>query len=275
MSELSEFLPSNEVHLWVTRPRILQDGELLERYAALLSDSERGRQQRYRFARHRHDDLVSRALVRTSLGHYLAMPPAELRFASGDRGKPYLVNPPVPLEFNLSHTEDFIVCAVAGTRAVGVDVEWLQRRSDTAALARRYFSERENALLLDLAGERQRDRFFDYWTLKESYIKACGQGLAIPLRHVSFEIGESADEFINDQIELRFVPGRDDRPDDWCSWLIRPHRDYRMALTVRVRAEPRPRVRFFVSVPLLSTQEVSLPLSPDPGPSRPEAPRQG
>src|SRR5690606_33310169 len=94
----------------------------------------------------------------------------------------------VPLVFNLSHTDGLIACAVSRGREVGVDVEWLDRRGGDIDVADRFFSRYEVQALYAQPPERRRDRFFRYWTLKESYIKARGMGLALPLDRFSFEL---------------------------------------------------------------------------------------
>ncbi len=75
---------------------------------------------------------------------------------------------------------------VAKDLEIGVDVEDTERKSETVGVADRFFSPREVAALHALPEAAQRGRFFDYWTLKEAYIKARGMGLAIPLDQFSF-----------------------------------------------------------------------------------------
>ena len=69
---------------------------------------------------------------------------------------------------------------------MGVDVEDTERSGETVEIADQFFSPLEAAALRALPADRQRARFFDYWTLKEAYIKARGMGLAIPLEQFSF-----------------------------------------------------------------------------------------
>jgi len=69
-----------------------------------------------------------------------------------------------------------------------VDVETVERRGRTIEIADRYFAPDEVRDLHALPDDRRRERFFEYWTLKESYIKARGMGLAIPLEQFSFEL---------------------------------------------------------------------------------------
>jgi hypothetical protein len=91
------------------------------------------------------------------------------------------------LRFNISHTDGLIACAVTIGREVGVDVE-TRRPSLLHDVAGRHFAPREVSDLRSLP-ELEQDRvFFDYWTLKEAYIKARGFGLALPLGDFAFKL---------------------------------------------------------------------------------------
>lgn len=154
------------------------------------------RRQHGRF--HLEDDrlmfLATRALVRTVLSAYVDVPPSEWRFATGMRGKPYIAEPSglPPLHFNLTNTRGLVVCAVSSSYPrLGIDVEWLERAGETVSAADQYFSSDEIRALRALPAELQRERFFQYWTLKESYIKARGLGLALPLEQFSFLLDQA------------------------------------------------------------------------------------
>jgi phosphopantetheine--protein transferase-like protein len=71
---------------------------------------------------------------------------------------------------------------------IGIDVEDITRTVDTDAVAPSVFSPAELADFREAGLEDRRDRFFSYWTLKESYIKARGMGLSLPLDAFWFEL---------------------------------------------------------------------------------------
>jgi 4'-phosphopantetheinyl transferase len=226
----------DEVHVWLTRPEQARGEELLRGYAALMTPDEREKQQRYYFERDRHACLVTRALVRTTLSRYGSRAPAEWRFEKNEHGCPRLVpeQRDPELRFNLSHTRGLIACAVTLERAVGVDVEHTGRAGETVAIADRYFSADEVGELRSLPESRQRDRFFDYWTLKESYIKARGMGLALPLSRFTFLLGETAEDGpVVRGIGIRFDPRLADDPSGWQFELRRSYGEQRLALAVR------------------------------------------
>lgn len=159
------------------------------RCRALLSEDELAREQRFRFAEDRQSYLMAHALVRHVLSQLCGVAPGELRFASGEHGRPELSAPQrTPrLRFNLSHTRGLVACGVALEHDVGVDVEHIDRRLEVDRLAESVFSESERAALYALPPERRRERFFELWTLKESYIKAVGVGISMPLRAISID----------------------------------------------------------------------------------------
>jgi 4'-phosphopantetheinyl transferase len=204
-------LPDDQAHLWWARPERFSDPTELARYRAVLTDDEREKTDRFRFARDQHTCLIARILVRTTLSRYCDVPPDRWRFRANDHGRPAIVLPASPIHFNLSHTNGLIVCLVSRGREVGVDVECLERTGEWGDLADRYFAPREAAALRRVATSTRPTRFLEYWTLKESYIKARGLGLAIPLADFSFELPARSP---ND-IDILFTPAIDDTPSRW------------------------------------------------------------
>jgi 4'-phosphopantetheinyl transferase len=155
----------------------------------LLTPEERERYGSFRFVHDRRLFLATRALVRTVLSNYSAVQPADWRFAVGENGKPCIATPAFKptIHFNLANTPDLVVCVVSVCHElVGVDVERIDRQVETLELAERYFSRSETEKLRSLPAAEQGRQFFCYWTLKESYVKARGLGLALPLDYFWF-----------------------------------------------------------------------------------------
>ena len=154
-------------------------------YRKLLSCVDKHKQERIRKF-HRWEDayrsLLGDVLVRCVISEKYSLPIQEIGFYQDFYGKPY-VKDLAGFHFNLSHSGDWIVCAVDST-PVGIDIEKIA--TCDLSLAKRFFTKKEYKWLVDRS-EQEKDRsFFELWTMKESYIKAVGRGLSIPLD--SFEI---------------------------------------------------------------------------------------
>ncbi|HUD49648.1 MAG TPA: 4'-phosphopantetheinyl transferase superfamily protein [Candidatus Baltobacteraceae bacterium] len=177
------------VDLWYYFYETTSDPDLHRAQAALMTVEESERHQRLRFERDRRQFVATRALVRTVLSNYTSVAPGAWRFAASPHGKPHIDQPRVkpPIYFNLANTSGLVVCAVSvAHEAIGVDVERIDREIEIELLAEKNFSEREFRTLRALPASEQQRQFFAYWTLKESYIKALGVGLALPLDQFSF-----------------------------------------------------------------------------------------
>lgn len=96
-----------------------------------------------------------------------------LEFTYGPGGKPYLKN--YPIYFNLSHSGDYVVCAVS-EQEVGVDIQE-HRKENVERLAKRFFSPRETDVLRACKPEEREALFFDLWAKKEAYGKYTGKGI--------------------------------------------------------------------------------------------------
>ena len=166
-------------------------------------------------------------LARLQLSRFLGGDPRAWPLVTNRYGRPELASPvPPPLGFNVSHTPGLVACAVTATPDVGVDVELVRRRL-THDVAERFFAPREVADLRRLSDADQARVFFDYWTLKEAYIKARGMGLALPLAHFAFALRPPAAPTIS------FDPEIDDDPATWQFAQSWPTDEHRLGLAVR------------------------------------------
>jgi 4'-phosphopantetheinyl transferase len=222
-------LPGNEIHLYFCSPEQISEPGLLSQYDRLLTDDERIQMSRFYYARHRHQYLLTRALVRTCLSAYCNVEPGDWRFSKNSYGKPEVKLPESAgqVRFNLSHCRGLVLCGITQEHDIGVDVEDAQRNTRAALDSlSSYFSASEIAEINRLPIDRQKQRFFDYWTLKESYIKARGMGLAIPLSKFSFQ-------FEGDRLEgFEIHPDLNDDPANWQFWRISRPGGYRAAVAV-------------------------------------------
>ena len=102
--------------------------------------------------------------------------PAELEFGESESGKPELIDCPLGLEFNTSHSEERGV-VVTGPVPLGVDIECLDRDLDYLKFATRKFTPEEAQTIAAQRSDARAAAFFCCWTGKEAYIKALGVGL--------------------------------------------------------------------------------------------------
>ena len=198
--------------LWWVRPEAFQ---VTPAALALLNADERAQQQRFIPVAKQHEYLVTRVMVRTVLGKMLGLAPAALTFSVNQWGRPTL-SPGLaasPLHFNVSHTDGLIVCLVSSSHEVGVDTELLTRAPNVLALAPRVFAPMERIELAALPIAQQAKRAVVLWTLKESYIKARGMGLALALDGFAFR-------FEGAQVRLEVEPALDD---DGARWQFQTH----------------------------------------------------
>lgn len=217
--------------VWFTNVNSVSDSRLLSEYESLLSDEERKRHQAFHFARDRHLYLVAHGLLRTSLSRYADVQPQSWTFSSEELGRPEIdsIAPHSDrIRFNLAHTGGLAACVIARNVDVGIDVECLDRRVDSASLAPRYFSQYETQQLAELSGAERETRFLEYWTLKEAYVKALGGGLSIPLDDFYFCRDQAGEWRIAFDAEAS-------HPDDWQFACLRPTPKHVMSIAIHRR----------------------------------------
>lgn len=251
-------LTPDEIHLWLADYESISDARLHAAYRELLTPAERAQEPRFYFAKDRRRYLVTRALVRTVLSRYLPVDPRAWTFANNAYGRPAAANAEAvaaSLAFNISHTHSVIALAVSQERELGVDVENARAREVSIDIADRYFAPDEVAALNKVPSHRQQFRFFEYWTFKESYIKARGMGLSLPLDKFSFHYADDA------SVELSIRPELADDPERWQFWQFRPSPEYLVALCAERLGDEPPRVVVRRTVPMMGETVLNVECS--------------
>jgi 4'-phosphopantetheinyl transferase len=176
----------------------------------LLSPDEMKRADRFRFAQDRRRFVVARAVLRQLLGAYLGASPASLRFAYGPQGKPRLADAHYAqghVTFNLSHSRELALLAVAKGCEIGVDLEAVRPLEEASAMARRIFSAAELAALAAMPEVERDMAFYRFWTRREAWVKALGTGLAEPPDRLDVTTADAGDAGEPDWRFVRIEPG--------------------------------------------------------------------
>jgi 4'-phosphopantetheinyl transferase len=167
------------VHVWTVT--LGNSPILIDECLRRISPVEQVQAQGFRRDQDRNRFLRTRAVVRTLLGHYLDVLPREIAFRYQGFGKPSVLAPASGtwLEFNVSHSADVAVLALARSRQVGIDVEQIRELAGFDALAHMVCSPGELSVLSEVPAEARLPAFLRCWTRKEALLKAMGTGFSV------------------------------------------------------------------------------------------------
>lgn len=222
-------LGGDEIHVW--RIPLELGSESMERLRHSLSEDELERSNSFKFQEGRRRYIAARGCLRNILAYYLGLEASKLRFVYNSHGKPELAKGYgyKSLAFNLSHSHELGLIAVAWDRQVGVDLEMIRSNVEREQLAERFFSKREVSDLRSVPDEMRERAFFACWTRKEAFIKARGQGLSLPLDQFDVSLNPQNPPVIfaihGDEIEAR----------KWSLFHLDPHPGYVAALAISDR----------------------------------------
>ncbi len=165
-------IDTGEIHLWQLP---LSGGQ--QAPESWLDQDELTRFQRFSAPGQARRYLLSRCAMRQILSTYLSINPQDLNLSIQRGGKPVIASPDCDLQFNLSHTGDIGLLAVARRMAVGVDIEKIRPISHKHGIARRVFDPDEVSSIMETARQKQDGHFFQLWTCMEARQKCKGQGV--------------------------------------------------------------------------------------------------
>ena len=177
---------AGELEVW--RVRLQHSPAVLDEAMRSLGERERTRAARFRQAADRARYVLGRASLRRLLCLRLRVRNDALVFGENAFGKPFLLEPEAHLQFNSSHSGEWIVHALHAHAPVGIDVE--QVRGDFAD-PRDFASVLASEETLRIASLPQSHRALALartWARKEAYVKALGEGVSRSPAHISIEV---------------------------------------------------------------------------------------
>jgi 4'-phosphopantetheinyl transferase len=241
-------LKPGEVHFFYTLVGEIRSPLLLSKYREISSKREQSKIDRYLFEKDRQNCLVTRGLLRFVLSQCTRMSPQSFGFEENSYGKPRLKTgvTDIPIRFNLSHAAGLTACAVVLDHEIGIDVEDSTRKVDIN-IADRFFSRQETKVLGQTMEKEKNNVFFDFWTLKESYIKAKGRGLSIPLDKFSFKINPEG-------TAISFHDSYDDDPGNFTFFRFPLLKRFKAAITVQAPKTNGVKVNIYRCVPFKEIQ---------------------
>ncbi len=170
MNDLYHIKPKT-IHLWhVLLTDFISEEQTLFNF---LSEDEAARALRFQLPLHRQRYIITRGLLRKLLSLYVSTSPDKIAFIYGQKGKPYLENNSLNLQFNLSHSDERAVYGFTLHHEIGIDIQKTTSFFNEA-VAKRFFSASEIAELLALPIQERVQGFYQIWTRKEAVIKAIG-----------------------------------------------------------------------------------------------------
>lgn len=179
----------SEVHLYgLTLPHHPAE---LARLESWLAPDETARAGSLKSAQVKQRYITGRGLLREILGGYLGIDASNVKLATGEHGKPCLLDNEETVCFNLAHSRDTFLLAVTANREVGIDIEAIVPGKPLEEMARIVFSRHEQEQLSRLSSPELEAAFYRCWVRKEACLKACGRGFSLPSN--SFEVS-SLDE---------------------------------------------------------------------------------
>ncbi|MGC1307182.1 MAG: 4'-phosphopantetheinyl transferase superfamily protein [Phormidesmis sp.] len=186
---------SDAIQLWKVPLVVAED--VLSTYFFCLSEDEKARANRFRFANDRRRFVTARGTLRYLLGRQFGQPPQAVEFCYGQYGKPRMEQMPNVLaataikpcdfHFNLSHSGELALCVLGYHRQVGVDVEIVKPIKRLESLMSRCLVDWEQAQVKAETLEGQPRAFLQRWTCKEAYLKAIGLGLIQSMQTVEVD----------------------------------------------------------------------------------------
>lgn len=216
---------NHSCHLWLLDLTQLTD-DAITRHQWVLSNAELLRAKT--FKQRQLQFITMRTFVRLSLARYTLTDPHTLALATEPNGKPYLTGAPLPIVFNLSHSQNMAVLAVGLHYSIGVDIETTSRKRIQHGIAERYFHPTEVIKLKEYTGEEQHKYFYQLWTLKEAFFKATGEGISGGLDKAAFDLGSDGIQGANIQVEL--APELETKAQDWQFYQTFVNENYCIAL---------------------------------------------
>lgn len=170
------YLHKDEIHLW--KLQISKFKPYYEDFWNTLSESEKEKANKFRFNKDKICNVLARGVLKKLLYSYCNTNSLFIQYTKYN--KPY-INDLNNVRFNISHSKNYIIIAIAKNIDLGVDVEFINKNAVHEDVSKSFFSTEEQYELSMLKDSEKTEGFYRCWTRKEAFIKALGTGLSFPL----------------------------------------------------------------------------------------------
>ncbi|PEI45015.1 hypothetical protein COL87_12240 [Bacillus pseudomycoides] len=174
----------NMIALYAVRNSVSWDSIEVDRILETIHLADKVRILKFKKNEDKMRALLAVLLARYALATALQMPEGELIVERLENGRPFLKEPAEwKGDFNLTHSGEWVVCALNSAGRIGVDTEKIEEIDIN--LFKGVLTRTE---LEVLTGNKEDSipTFFSLWSRKESFVKALGTGLSYPLEKVEF-----------------------------------------------------------------------------------------
>ena len=152
-----------------------------------LTEEEAHRAERFRFIIDKNRFISGRTIARRAIRSLLNSS-SNLSFTETRNKKPVL-SVDRSIQFNISHSGQWVIVAMTLDDPLGVDVEYQDGCKDINGLGKRVMTEKEFALFTAAPDSDRLDLFYSLWVRKEAVLKCMGTGFSLDPR--SIEVGHN------------------------------------------------------------------------------------
>ena len=174
-------LSKDHIDIWLCDLKQLSGD--INNYYSILSEDERERADNLKVEDKKQQFIITRGALRQRLGLLTNIDPKDFVFEYLEHGKPVLANNHqyTDITFNVSHSNDLALIAIAKEQNIGIDIEKINHESDHQALMTRFFSKAEQTEFQTIPDVNKARAFCACWTRKEAFIKAVAYGVSYGL----------------------------------------------------------------------------------------------
>lgn len=179
------------IKVYFANTKLLHESEVFAKCFEAVHSMRQKKVLRYKLLQDKRRSLLAGVLLKLALERE-GLCYEQLDFEIETYGKPVLKNIK-DLYFSLSHAGDLALCCISD-QIVGVDVEGISKsifKAENAkrmqVVAKKMLSEAEYVKFEQADEEQKVQMFLNYWTRKESYSKALGEGLRMKFSDVETE----------------------------------------------------------------------------------------
>ena len=181
---MDNLILDSEMHVWIIGNDISIP---YNNMIGILCAEEKIKASSFVFEKDKVNFVKTRFCIRMALSYYLNLELKEINFVYNKYDKPR-INPTIsniPINFSISHSNGLIVFAFQQNQEIGVDIEYVDNNKiDDLLYDESILSIEEIELIKSEQSDCREKLFYKLWTCKESYLKALGIGLNMPLNHI-------------------------------------------------------------------------------------------